>query len=138
MVGSVSRVSSDRAAKLQRQWCDAVSAIYRDAAAMHLTHAEVLSRFTERVTDMPEWRRVPRYVQTYVLGYRDACMQAMWRSVVWMKSVDGKLLSTEEVDALSASETGDGPSPWQRCDTEASCFVWRGADGQPIRDRRWA
>ena len=131
------RMRLSQSVAMQRVWCDATRAIFRDAKQYHLSHSEILARFTERVTESPDWKRVPAYVQAYVFGYRDACMASVWNSVVWLKSIDGQLLTTEEVEAMCKAENGLWPTPWARCDTDASCYVWRDANGQPIRDRRF-
>lgn len=65
--------------------------------------------------------------------------------LVWLKSVDGNLLTTAELDELARKEkaaflksTLPGVavrSPWERVNGNASHYVWKNADGTPMRDK---
>jgi hypothetical protein len=66
---------------------------------------------------------------------------------MWVLSVDGKLMTSKQVDELTRTEndanratpntfpTKEYRSPWSRVDSEKSQHVWIGKDGAPMYDK---
>lgn len=138
----ISPVSGERACKLQSDLKEKVREVFMAARYLYPTGETVQRQLNSRVYESDEWSRVPGYVQSYIHGYIDACRDGQQRDLVWVKMVDGKLLTSVEVDDLTDSEKQEGKhlspdylSPWQRVDTDLCRFVWKGDTGKPILNK---
>lgn len=137
-----SPVSGERACKIQSDLKDKVREVFMSARYLFLSGETIQRQLNHRVYESDEWSRVPGYVQSYIHGYIDACRDGQQRDLVWVKMVDGKLLTSYEVDALTAKEkeekkdlTPDYLSPWQRVDTDLCRFVWKDEAGKPLLNK---
>lgn len=121
-----------------------VQDIYSTAMLFHQTHEHILKRLKEEVYEHPAWSKVPAYVQTYIAGWIKCKADSIYaHHLDWCLSVDGKLLTRKEVDALTNKESQDWAlseessyrSPRARCDTELSRHVWVDKQGNVLKDR---
>lgn len=133
-------ISSDRAYKIQRILIARVIDIYGCAKSFKSTHEYILDRMTKEVWNSKEIKKAPKHVGAYVSGYREAISDSFWRNeLVWMLSLDGKLVSSKEVSIITDEERCMGAkegmfpfdktpylSPYQRVDSDHSCHVYKG------------
>lgn len=145
---------SDRSYKIQRLLKSKIKDIFTDVFYFKLT-IETLNDKINTLMNGNEAKRTPSYIRSYLQGYIDARRDDIYRNhLVWLKSCDGKLLTTEELDRLIVEEVKQGylhppfgssqltgitktttKSPWQRTDPDLSCHVWKDVQGNPLRDK---
>lgn len=137
-----SGISADRAYRIKEKLRARIVDIYNTARVFHHTHEAILESMKRDVWDAPELARAPSWVRSMLHETQRCLGDENWRLLTWMLSVDGALLTSKEVDALTAKEKAEGldkakdyRSPWSRVDSERSRHVWTGKDGSPIRDR---
>jgi hypothetical protein len=135
-------MSVDRSYRIQQQFKTSTLDIFRTAIRLRQTHDIILKNISDRIYGDPLWAKVPDRVRAYIRGIMDARFDDMWSRLVWLKSIDGKLLTTKEVDALTAKEAklkkskaNNYRSPWGRCDGQTSAYVWKDEAGNPLRDK---
>lgn len=130
-----SGISADRAYKLQRRLIARVNDIYSNTLYLKKTHEYILERMKNEVWESPELKKCPTHVSAYVSGYCEAIRANMLKNeFTWMRCLDGRLVSSKEVDIITAQEQSDNglslsmgyKSPWQRIDSDHSCHVYKG------------
>ena len=136
------KVYGDQAYKLKRKLISALCDVYARARHFRMTHDELSEGLRESVYEPAQ--RLGAAERAYIDGYAEAKRAEVWRSqVMWMLSVDGRLMTSKEVDALTREEaTRFDPrdpaykSPWSRVDNNKSCHVWVDMrTGEPLRDK---
>lgn len=139
---SSSRLSGQRAYKLMHVLRRRINDVFNTAIQLHQTHEHIGDRIKNQLHDSPEFARLPNTCKEYLFGYLHAKHDNVWHLCIWMKSIDGKLLTTREVDELSRVEKSEGldkdpeyKSPWHRVDSDLSCFVWKDEQGKPLPDK---
>ena len=96
-----------------------------------LSHAKMCELFQERVYGRKEYKLAPRWVHSYLSGYKDAQIELIYRhELEWRMSLDGKLLTSEVIDAIADIEKkyplpSNAKSAWQRIDGDKSRHVWK-------------
>lgn len=137
-----SGISSKRAYELQTALVSRVGDTFSYAVHFQLTYEQIGARLQEFVYNTPEWERLPIARRSYILGYCQAKRDDLYRHhFTWVLSCDGKLMTSKEVDALTAAEKAAGKdtspdyrSPWSRIDSDQSRHVWV-KDGKPLLDK---
>lgn len=116
------------------------------------THDFISQRIIAGVLDTPEWRKAPGYVCSYLQGVSDTKRDEIYHyHLAWLLSVDGSLLTSKQVNALTRMEKEYGQSlpdgsriystdpgyksPWSRVDSSLSRHVWKDANGNPLADK---
>jgi hypothetical protein len=140
-----SDISGDRAYRIQEKMVARIADIYSNAKHFHQTHDTILENMSSKVWNDPELKKAPAYVRGYLMGYLKAISESLWNNnLVWVLSCDGKLITSKEVDLLTAEEKRFPPirykgeeyrSPWSRINSDLSRHVWKSASGNPILDK---
>lgn len=149
-------ISGDRAFNASRHYIRVLGEIYNSAIMLKLTQEWIRDRVRERVTDTSDYRRLPLHYRYYVDGYHEARRGEIERiHLVWIKWVDGKLMTSDEVQALADEEdlefrvvrgvryrigapdvpVTDYRSPWARVDMAKSRHVWKDDTGNAMKDK---
>lgn len=137
-----SKVSGSRAYGVAAALLRRLSDIYTRARCYHLTHEDIAELVRDEVKN-DQFARLPAYWQGCIDGAWE-CRRNELRQyhLVWTLFCDGRLLTSEEVDALTAEERASGlaqqpeyRSPWSRIDNNQSRHVWKDAKGQLLRDK---
>jgi hypothetical protein len=131
----------NRAVKLQGEFLQSAQDVMANCIHFQLTHEDILEHLNARIFSRPEWKKVPSYVQAYINGWLRCKYDSIYQDkLVWVLSVDDKLLLSKEVDALTSDERFDGKyiepnyqSPWARVNNDLSRHVWKNrVDGSPM------
>ena len=146
-----SGISSDRAYRIQRAMISRVSDIYSSHVHFHTTYEDVAEELRSTVHNSQELALCPERVRAYIDGYCEALRNNIWNTkVMWVLSVDGKLMTSKQVDELTRTARAENDanratpntfptkeyrSPWSRVDVEKSQHVWIGKDGAPMYDK---
>lgn len=149
-------LTGDRAFKASRYYIGVIGEIYSGATMMKLTQEWIRDRMKERVYDTEDYRRLTLHYRYYVDGYHEGRKGEIERChLVWIHYVDGKLLTSDEVQALSNEEAKefrvdrgvryrignpflpvtDYKSPFARADHALSRHVWKDERGNPMKDK---
>src|SRR5271167_4030125 len=100
-----SGISGDRAYRIKQKLVQRLKDIVSNGMHFKLTHDEVCEQVRERVMGDSDWQKAPAYVHTYIQGVWDTKRDEMYRyHITWVLSLDGKLVSSEEVDELTKKE----------------------------------
>lgn len=85
-----------------------------------LSHDEYLTRRTAEIFESDDWKRAPEWVKSYLRGYEDGFMVALWREVVFSYEIDGKRLAidTPEYRAIPPKRVNDEFS-------DTGAYIWR-------------
>lgn len=134
-----SGISVDRTYRIQTKIMARVKDIYSRAIFYNLTY-ESISDELAKVYNDPQLKLTPAYVKHHIFGYCEAKREEIYHHhVQWMLWLDGKLVTSEEVNSITKSEKPissdrDYRTPWQRVDNEKSRHVWL-KNGVPQLDR---
>ncbi len=138
-----SGLSHDRAFQLQTELKSRLLDIISESICFSSPHGTICDKVHERVFAEAERRRAPARVLAYLRGVYDTRLDDLYRyHLVWVMWVDGSLLTSAEMRALSdlelkldTSKSPDYRSPWARCDSDKSVHVWKNSKGEILRDR---
>lgn len=135
-------MSLDRAIRLQSEFLQSAQDVMSNCIYFKLTHDDILEHLNARIFSRPEWKKVPAYVQAYINGWLRCKYDSIYlQHLIWMKSVDGNLLTTKEMYELCNKESipfevansAEGyKTPWARCDTDLCRHVWKDENGNPL------
>jgi len=133
------KVYGNRAYRLMQGLLNNLDSIYNLAKHFKWSHEEIMEQTALKVYNA-EHHRLPAFERGQIYGYHQALRNQLWNQMFWLLSVDGKLLTSKEVDALTALEN-EGPhqpdyrSPWSRVNSDLSRHVWADDQGQSLRDK---
>lgn len=139
-------ISGERAFRIQQRAVSRLADSYSLAWHFKSTWKELTDR-NRAITQSPDVLRCPARVRSYLSGYEEARRADIYcNKLVWMLSCDNRLLTSKQVDALTAHEKAQGldkapdyKSPWSRIDTDRSVHVWKDTiTGEPLRDRPYS
>ena len=127
----------------QQRFLATVQDIYAYAIQFHMPHEWILDQLGKRVYNTPAWKKVPAHVHTYIFGWQKCKANSIYAyHLEWCLSVDGKLLTREEVNALSDQEiqteknkVNGYRSPWARCEVDGGQHVWLDRNRQVLKDK---
>lgn len=129
-------MTSDRSFRIQETLKERLTEVFFIATTIYWTHEHITEECVKRVWNSEELRRAPNYVRSYLQGYADAKRAEHIKKLVWMKSVDGMLLTTSDVNALTQWESLSWDklelTPWQRVDESLSRHVYVSCQGEGI------
>lgn len=150
-------ISVERALRIQRELESRIRGVFGLALITTCTHEALMEHIIHKVWRTKEWSLAPRYVRTYISGMQVVLMDNLYHyHVEWVLSLDGKLVSREDVEHVTIREDQDNyhkyaltefaekkdytpvgyRSPWQRVDPTKSTFVWKHPDtGAILYDR---
>lgn len=139
-----SGISHKRAQVIENSVLGDIRSVFFTAEALNHTNEHITEEITA-VMNTRNAKRLPLHRLTYINGYIAARRENIYTSkLVWVVSVDEKLLTSEETHALAEDEK-DMPllyldenyrSPWQRVNLTLSRHVWkRDRDGSPMLDK---
>ncbi len=140
----MSGISADRAYKIRSRLKSRLADIISSGVSFHSTIDTITDNVRKMVWEDKDLKRCPERVRSYLRGYYDAKWDEMWnKHFVWLLWCDGQLMTNKEVDALTDKERREGAnprdpnykSPWSRIDSDKSRHVWKGKDGEPLRDK---
>lgn len=125
-------ITIERAVKLKSTYLLRLQDLFSAHIFYRSTHQTIIKAINESIFEQLKFKRAPRWLVEYLRGYRDARLDSIQREhVVWMNDVDGRLMTTKEVDQLTSSEAASGvaladnyKSPWQRACNGQGQFVW--------------
>lgn len=135
------KVYGNQAFRLQEKLIAAIDEAWSHGRHFHLTFDQIRDRLQERVW-VPAQRLGAAEYQ-HLRGYSRYALKEVYQHLVWVMSCDGKLMTREEVDALTKDESNGlvaasqpgYKSPWARIENDKSTFVWIGKDGKPLKDK---
>ena len=137
-----SGISLNMAFDIQNRFKNLIGDIVADAMRNHLTHEDILERLNRLMYSSPVWKRAPGHVRSFLRGYCESKQEYIDSHLVWMMSVDGDLLTANQVrdraehERTSMIDRVPGyVSPWMRCDGDKNRFVWIGNGGVPLLDQ---
>lgn len=139
-----SGLSSDRAFKLQRKLESRLTHIISNAAHFKRPFDEISEKVHAEVFNQADFNRLPAYSKGYIKGIYDATKANLWTKTAWVLSIDGKLLTSKDVEELYQQEKAipgnnstnpEYRSPWARVDQDLSRHVWMDEKGNPLLDR---
>ena len=84
-------MESKTAYNAEKRFKAIVSECFSMAKTFHLSHKDLSSLLRKKVLKDPQWKRVPRYVRSYIEGYKDALWGAYWQNVKWVHPWKGEL-----------------------------------------------
>ena len=138
-------MSLDRALAIKSILASYLKDVYSSAIHFKMPHEKLLERKQLFVLNDPLYRKAPRWVHAYLNGMEDIMRDNIYRyHLVWLMSVDGKLLTRKEMDELYKQEKAiadkhkpndDYKSPWARVNSELSNHYWKDDNGNPLRDK---
>jgi hypothetical protein len=132
------------AVSIQHRFRSIIRGIFLEGARHHSTLDDMLDQVASKVYNEEEWKRSPAWVKAFLQGYLESKKDEVVDNAVWMMSLDGQLLTKEEIDAQTKTESESlNPtmntryrSPWSRVDGNKGRHVWRDIKtGQPLRDK---
>lgn len=145
-------ITVQRAYKLQEKLTARIKDLMSQARHFHLTNEDIIDNMVQ-VRIHPDYHRAPRYVHAYCEGvYRTLREDIYNNRLMWVLSLDGKLVSSKEVDDLTLWEKEHFPiaskscnvfpngssgykSPWSRINNDLSRHVWKDVEGKPLLDK---
>jgi hypothetical protein len=142
-----SGISSDRAYRIQRKMESHLWDIYSQTVMFQRTHEQMSLQVSQQVYSSSNLQKAPAYVHSFLQGMLEVMRSNIYREhLVWALSIDGKLMTSKEVDQLTAQEKKEQDlcgipfnweykSPWSRVDGDKCRHVWKKADGTPAYDR---
>lgn len=139
-------MSLDRALRVRDHLAVRLQDVYSTAINLKMTHDQLLQRRTIYFFNDPLYKKVPRWVHSYLEGMEKVLNNHLWHhNLVWLMSVDGKLMTGKEIDKLTKQEeakyslsnklSNDYKSPWSRVDGDLSYHCWKDDNGKPLRDK---
>lgn len=140
-------ISIDRALRIQTKAREKISYFLLNARTFYYTWEWITAQMTELMSS-PDLQKAPVRVRSYLRGWYEARRDSLYQHTTWMLWCDGRLMTSKEVDQLTAKEKLEGQdksptyvSPWQRIQSDKSRHVWLDTHGQPLPDKpidaRW-
>ena len=133
-----SGLSSDRSHKEQSRFIRLVDETFSNGKHFYWTHDAITEELKKRIFSTPMWDKVSAEVRGYVNGYWWALREELYRNrIVWALSLDGKLMSSQDVRDVCKAEdaTGFQSDAWSRIDSNLSRHVWTDKQGKPLYDK---
>ena len=138
------------AISIQRRFRLIIRSIFLEGARNHSTIDDMLDQVASRVYKSEEWQRSPNWVKEYLRGYKESRIDEVLDNSGWLMWIDGELLTKNEIDALTKTESEDlntkfnkaYKSPWERVDNNLSRYCWKNnKTGLPLKekpiDKKW-
>ena len=99
----------DTIIRKQHRWADAVSNIYMNAARFMYTAHEIDRAVQDHVWNNSEFKKLPRYAQSFVEGVRGYCDREHWKLIEYSYAIDGErlLLSDPKYRAIPSQEISE-------------------------------
>jgi hypothetical protein len=141
-----------KAYKIQNRLKMRINDIIDNSVSFHSTIDTIIDNMCKMVWEDKDLKRCPEWVRSYLRGYYEAKWNEMWnKHFTWLLFLDGRLLTHNEVDDQTEKEKVNGfsyingvkvltcdpnyKSPWSRIDGDKSRHVWKGKNGEPLRDK---
>lgn len=132
----------ERAAKLQEKLCGRIRDIVASAISFRYTRTQMFDMAQSVVLNTCELNLAPVEVYAEVRRLWSELLRDVDKNrVMWLVSIDGKLMTSEEVGVLTQAERKmvslpvGYRNPNDRIDHSKGAFVWLDGRGKPMRDK---
>lgn len=106
--------------RLERQFVNDVENIYNNAARFGWADSFIIEALKKNIYENPDFKRIPRYAQSFVFGAIHLLRQQHWKLVAYSYEIDGTryLICEEAYRKFSPREVHE---KW----SHTGCFVYR-------------
>lgn len=110
----------DKVIRLEKSFVEQAENIYNNGTRFCWSHDEINRHYREHILQNEDYRKMPRYAQSFVEGARHLLDKRLWKEVVFSYEVKGKRLATDSPKYRKYS----AEYIHKHC-SETGCFVYR-------------